>query len=400
MPLTQANTKDSDDHGRSALAAGGLTRTEAMARFERTGLPHRRLEGWRWSDFRQEPRGALAHEAGAEPADPFEGYSGALLTLSAQGWALAEGEQGGLIAVGRPDVAPEEIDGPLALLAFASSSGPQDMAFELAGTGGPAVRIRVNGEANLRRDGVLRLRIPAGAKAQIFESYLVRDGFTNTVVEIDIAEGAEVTRTVFLAGGVQARIASAAIVRLSASSRFEQTALSLGAGAARLETRLRHCGAGSHAVLNGAYLLSEGAHSDMTTHVRHSTTHATSRQRVKGVCRAGGRGVFQGKYLIDRGAQGSDAEMRHDGLLLAEGAQINTKPELEIYADDVSCSHGAATGAIDPALLFYMRQRGVPESEAMSLVVRSFLAQAFENCDELVSQLLLDAAAVRLGTLT
>ena len=181
-------------------------------------------------------------------------------------------------------------------------------------------------------------------------------------------------------------------IELHQGAKLHQTSLALGAKLARIETRIDHFVGGSEAVLNGAYLAGGGFHADMTSHVRHSQPGCVTRQDVKGAARAGGKGVFQGKFLVARDAQKTDAEMQHNALLLEEGAEINAKPELEIYADDVQCAHGNTAGALDPAALFYMRQRGIPEAEARAMLTESFIAEAFTAADPAIADILLTEA--------
>lgn len=118
---------------------------------------------------------------------------------------------------------------------------------------------------------------------------------------------------------------------------------------------------------------------DLTTLLRHAAPRARSSQQVRTVLDGPACGVYQGKIVVDRGADGTDARQQSRALLLSEGAEMDTKPELEILADDVKCTHGAATGAIDPLALFYLRTRSIPEKEARALLVRAFVAELSET---------------------
>ncbi len=130
--------------------------------------------------------------------------------------------------------------------------------------------------------------------------------------------------------------------------------------------------------LNGAQLLRGVQHADFTSVVRHDAPRCASRQTVKNVLAGRSRGVFQGRIEVARGAQKTDGYQMSQALLLSPDAEIDTKPELEIFADDVKCSHGATVGELDPAQMFYLRTRGVPEPEARAMLVRAFLAEALE----------------------
>src|SRR5262249_34868273 len=123
-------------------------------------------------------------------------------------------------------------------------------------------------------------------------------------------------------------------------------------------------------------MVGEGRHADLTSVIAHNVGGASTRQLVKGVARKGGRGVFQGRIHVAHGAQETDARQHHQALMLEEGAEIDAKPELEIFADDVQCAHGNAIGALDEHQLFYTRSRGIPEAEARAMLVEAFLAEA------------------------
>jgi Fe-S cluster assembly protein SufD len=130
--------------------------------------------------------------------------------------------------------------------------------------------------------------------------------------------------------------------------------------------------------LNGAQLLGGDQHADFTTVVRHDAPSTTSRQTVKNVLAGRSQGVFQGRIEVARVAQKTDGYQMNQALLLSPEAEIDTKPELEIFADDVKCSHGATVGELDAEQLFYLRSRGIPDAEARSMLVRAFLAESLE----------------------
>ena len=125
--------------------------------------------------------------------------------------------------------------------------------------------------------------------------------------------------------------------------------------------------------LNGAYLLSGKQHADTTSKIDHRVEHGRSNQTYKGVIADHGKGVFQGKIHVHPHAQKTDGYQLNQALLLSDHAEINSKPELEIYADDVKCSHGATVGQLDTNALFYLRSRGIPEAAARALLVQSFI---------------------------
>jgi Fe-S cluster assembly protein SufD len=148
---------------------------------------------------------------------------------------------------------------------------------------------------------------------------------------------------------------------------------------ARAEIHTELTGPGATAHLNAAQLLTGVQHADLTSVVRHAAPHGTSRQTVKHVLAGRSRGVFQGRIEVARHAQKTDGYQMNQALLLSPDAEIDCKPELEIFADDVKCSHGATVGELDPEQLFYLRSRGIPDNEARAILVRAFLTEAIET---------------------
>ena len=173
---------------------------------------------------------------------------------------------------------------------------------------------------------------------------------------------------------------------------YDSFTLNLGARMARTEVHARLAGPGATTHLNGAQLLSGTQHADFTTVVRHDAPHGTSRQTVKNVLAGRSRGVFQGRIEVARHAQKTDGYQMSQSLLLSPDAEIDTKPELEIFADDVKCSHGATVGELDAEQLFYLRSRGIPDAEARSMLVRAFLAEALDAVTHEAARAVLESA--------
>ncbi|MGE0408133.1 MAG: Fe-S cluster assembly protein SufD, partial [Amphiplicatus sp.] len=226
----------------------------------------------------------------------------------------------------------------------------------------------------------LALSLNEGAAATIIESFdAIGAYFSNSLMEIDIAEGAALARLALQDGSDRGVETSFVAARLGARAEFRQTALLLGAKAARLETRIACEGDGAKISLHSASALSGARHADVTSHVTHAAEGVVTRQSHKSAIRDRARGVFQGKFLIARGAQKTAAQMTAKALLLSDAAEANHKPELEIYADDVQCAHGSTAGALDEDALFYLRQRGLDAQAARALLVEAFLNEAFED---------------------
>jgi Fe-S cluster assembly protein SufD len=165
---------------------------------------------------------------------------------------------------------------------------------------------------------------------------------------------------------------------IAEAGTYDSFALNLGARIARSELHAHLIGARGLTHLNGAQLLGGSQHADFTTVVRHDAPNCTSRQTVKNVLAGRSRGVFQGRIEVARAAQKTDGYQMNQALLLSPDAEIDTKPELEIFADDVKCSHGATVGELDAEQLFYLRSRGIPDAEARSILVRAFLAESLD----------------------
>lgn len=199
------------------------------------------------------------------------------------------------------------------------------------------------------------------------------------LLDVSIAPGGRLTRIVVQGGIDGGVVLDAAHVRIGAGGVFRQFVLAEGAKLARIETHVQIEGEGAQVTLNGIYMAGAGRHADLTSVVHHNCAGGVTRQLTKGAARRGGRGVFQGKIVVAPGAQKTDARQYHHGLLLESGAEIFAKPELMIHADDVQCAHGNTAGGLDESGLFYLRARGVPESQARALLIEAFLGDAIPN---------------------
>jgi Fe-S cluster assembly protein SufD len=229
----------------------------------------------------------------------------------------------------------------------------------------------------------LKVQVIAGCKAVLLESYEGRgEGyFANVLIDVELGKDASLERIVVADEPDQAVSVSTSEVRLAAGARFSQTVLTTGAKLQRHETQVRHPGGGASVRMDGVYVLSDRRHADITTEVVHAGLEGETSQIVKGVAGGQSRGVFQGRIVVAEGADKTDARMRHDALLLSDAAEVDAKPELEIYADDVSCAHGNTVGALDDEALFYARQRGMPLDLARAMLTAAFVAEAVERIE-------------------
>ncbi len=218
-----------------------------------------------------------------------------------------------------------------------------------------------------------RIDVAAGDHVVRFDTYREVLDVTHEETLITVGEGASLIRVVILDEPSNTVSIRRSTVQTAPGSTFKQYVFSTGAKFQRFETHVSHAGHGAHVEMNGAYLLKGQRHFDLTTRVTHGEVDGTTAQLIKGLVRDTATGVFQGRILVERGADGTDARMRHQALILNDGAHIRAKPELEIYADDVQCAHGNTIGALDEEALFFAMSRGIPEDAARAMLTQAFV---------------------------
>jgi Fe-S cluster assembly protein SufD len=372
----------------NARAGDSAARAQAFDRFAKARFPHRRVEGWRWSDFNAALRGhegvrATLHETAPPLGSDLAGLKPLELRIvngriDAPAGDMPDGLRCGVIdAVPTiPDLEPH----PIASLNVAMTK--KALGIEIADGADfarPIIIRHVNTGAGFSFAQTL-LRLTAGAKATIIETYEGDGaGFYSHLEHLVLKDGAELRRAVIQETGDDAVIHSICAAKIEGAARFNQTALSTGARLSRHETHAHFYAAGAVANIDSASLLAGTRHADFTSEVVFVGEGCETRQRHKGVARDRGRNVFQGKFKVQRTAQKTDARMNAAALLLSETAETDHKPELEIYADDVQCAHGSTAGALDENAIFYMRQRGLDEAAARALLIEAFVAEAFDN---------------------
>jgi len=309
-------------------------------------LPSRRDEDWRWTDLRglirAVPPASPVHDGGL-PVGPFAGVEG------------------------------DEI-------AIVNGRGPDLLTVAAGETRIAALRFYSGAQAGAHFSR-MAITVGEGASLTLLETYetAAADYLVGAEIDISLGQGARLERIVIAADGAEGASTSMALVIMAPEARFAQTLLTHGARRQRLETRVDHPGAGAHARLDGVYLLSDKRHADLTTVVTHAGVGGDTDQLTKGVAADQARGVFQGRIVVSPGADKTDAKMGHHALILSDRAEIDAKPELEIWADDVSCSHGNTVGALDEEALFYARQRGIPEAEARAMLTGAFVGEVVDR---------------------
>jgi Fe-S cluster assembly protein SufD len=203
--------------------------------------------------------------------------------------------------------------------------------------------------------------------------------FSNAVTEIAVGPGATVDHYALQEGGRGAFHIATAGADLEAGSSLSTCGASLGSRLARSTLSVRFGGPGGHGALSGLYLVDGQQHVDHHVTVDHAVPRCSSQQLYKGVLDGASRAVFNGRIIVRPDAQKTDASQTNKHLLLSEGAEVDSKPQLEIFADDVRCTHGAAEGQLAPEALFYLRSRGLGEDAARALLTYGFAREVVDR---------------------
>jgi Fe-S cluster assembly protein SufD len=393
--------------GAGAVAA---LREAAFRRFENDGLPHRRIEEWKYTDLRALMRDAKplagvpdaaakarGRNAGAALASiearrivfvdgafapELSDLAGleAGLTISSLGQALATGDPQVLAHIGR--IVPTD-DVAVALnTAFMGDGAVIHVAAGVA-LARPIHLVFVNvgpePAAVFARSLVV---IEQGARAMLVESHEgAGDYQVNSALELKVGDAAHVDHIKMTGDGAGALHVASLMAQIGAHARFNEFLFTTGAAVARNQLFVRFAGEGAIAHICGASLLRGRQHADTTLVADHAVGDCTSREVFKSVLDGEARGVFQGKIIVRPHAQKTDAKMATHALLLSETAEADNKPELEIFADDVQCGHGATSGDLDEDLLFYLKARGIPAKEAEALLIQAFVGEAVEGIE-------------------
>ena len=248
----------------------------------------------------------------------------------------------------------------------------------------------------------LVIRAAAGSTSRIVVRHLGDDAerLVNAVVDVEVGPDAAVHFYRMLDSGERTFHIERLEATVAQRGLFVAHDAQLGAGLARLDLHARLAAPQAAAELTGLFLADGTRHLDTHVHVDHLAVATRSLQDYRGIAAGRGRAVFNGKAVVHPDAQQSQARQTSRNLLLTPGAEIDTKPELEIYADDVQCSHGATTGQLDPAALFYLRSRGLTELEARNALTRAFTGAVVSRMDHApFAQMVRDALDARLATL-
>jgi Fe-S cluster assembly protein SufD len=225
------------------------------------------------------------------------------------------------------------------------------------------------------------------SSATLIESFVSSSGgkyFTNAIAEIVLKDGAQLEHYHLQRESHNAYHVSTTSAELGRASRYDTTSINLGAQLSRHDVSVVMDHEGAETAVDGLYMVGSDQHSDTHSVIDHKQPHCTSHQLYKGILDGNGRAVFNGKVFVREGAQKTDAQQTNKNLLLSEKARVDTKPQLEIYADDVKCAHGAAVGQIDPEQLFYLEARGIGRDLGRSLLTYGF-------AEELIGKIKIDS---------
>lgn len=367
-------------------------RRDAINVFREKGLPHRRLEDWKYTDLRRVLGSdlPLATSGKGEGADPLAAIQGPRVRFVNGFFVSTDAMPKGVEVVSLSKALGGQVD--WVRKALGSAPRPE---------GHPMLALNTA----LMRDGVA-IRIAKGtalaepiviihegqAGRQLVRNLIVLEESAEGIIiethtggsdaqqvqqtsEILVGDNAKLTHIRLQdAGGETVHLATD-LVGVGRDALYDGFVVTTGGELARQESHIEFQGEGAEARISGTYLLSGKQHADVTTRINHAVPRCTSREVFKGVIADKARGVFQGKIIVAKDAQKTDGHQLNKTLLLSPKAEIDTKPELEIYADDVKCSHGATTGQIDENQLFYLRARGIDEATARGLLIHSFISE-------------------------
>jgi Fe-S cluster assembly protein SufD len=397
---------------RERLPAAGKVaelRRQALESYERSGLPHRRIEDWKYTDLRVLIRevlpiaaapdaAALKRAEAALKADTIEGARRLVLVDGAFAPALSSisGPEKGLNvrslreALGGGDSALQaqlfSLDAANPMVALNSAMLTDGVVIEVADGTVLSQPLHVVHIATATASSMFTrslLRLGKHAAATLVESYVAAAGGKNYQAHdslvIAISDNSRLDHVRLVEDAADAVNISSAAVTLGAHAHYNTFGLTSGAAVSRYQANIAFAGEGSRVETNGVNLLKGRQHADTTLFMDHAVPHCDSREVFRAVVDDAAHSVFQGRIIVRPDAQKTDAKMMTRALLLSDDAEADNKPELEIFADDVTCGHGATSGALDESLLFYLRARGLPEKEAQALLIQAFVGEAIES---------------------
>ena len=374
----------------------GLTgvRAGARQRWLETGWPDHRAEQWRFTRLSNVEKMALRPAQKASSASGSQCIS-AILPDNAVALSFSNGV---LDIAGLADlpagVSASLLDGNDTVLAKVADLVPQshpisDLSLAAMSSGVhleivgsievPIIFVFTGDDYSLSAHPVVSVRLRDGASAVLGEWHQAAVGLSAPLMSIDIGVKARLDYAKVQQDSTTSAHLAATGLRLGEGAVFDGFQISAGGQLARLETHVTLSGENADCTLSAIYLGRANQHHDITTHMSHLRGHCVSNQIIRGVLDDTGRGVFQGKVYVAPDAQKTDGQQMSRALLLSRKAEADAKPELEIYADDVLCAHGATVGELDETQLFYCKSRGINEKTARAMLISAFLNDAIDS---------------------
>jgi Fe-S cluster assembly protein SufD len=385
-------------------------RRQAFEVFARAGLPHRRIEDWKYTDLRVLMREVLP------PAATPDAASLQRADAAAKPHAIAGTRRlvlvDGVFAANLSDLANPESVLSIRSLREVLESSDAGLQEQLLNPGNSDPMVALN--SAMMTDGLVievaagavlkqplhiihvataaqpaamftrsLLKLGKGAGATLVESYIAASGAKTYQVhdslQLSIGDDARLDHVRLVEDGREAFNITSSVVSLGAHAHFNTFGMTSGGSVSRYQAIIAVAGEHSRVETNGVNLLNGRQHADTTLFLDHAVPNCASREIFRAVVDDRGHSVFQGRIMVRPKAQKTDAKMMTRALLLSDEAEADNKPELEIFADDVTCGHGATTGALDESLLFYLRARGLSEKEAQALLIQAFVGEAIET---------------------
>ena len=384
-------------------------RREALERFAETGLPSTRVEAWKYTNLKTladiDLRTATGDDAKATvAADALPAIDGAYRVVFVNGRHRPDLSTAGPAPAGVSlSTVGEAADDDVLKAALGAAARPDghvlvdlNTAFLADGcvlkikagtTVEPAVHlvfVAADGKGHALAHHPRNVIVAGeGSHATVVESHVaMADGavyWSNPVAEIVVEAGARLGHVKVQADSRAATHLAFARARVAAGGRYDSFVMTLGAALSRNEIEVVLDGEAAQCHLNGTYLVNGRQHADTTTFIEHAKPNCESREVYKGVLDGKAKGVFQGKIRVAQDAQKTNGHQLSRAILLSDEAEVSAKPELEIYADDVKCSHGATAGELDDESMFYLRSRGIPADEARRLLIRAFVDELIDG---------------------
>lgn len=386
-------------------APASAARDSAVALLRERGLPTRRVEAWHYTDLRNLIKGfpGLVESASKPEVEAWLGSTTAIIpsarlsflngrlvvedampagvTAKAASPATGFRDASDMVGIVNAMFASRGVE--IVVADGAQVEAPVELLHGMAGEGAAALRHSV--------------KIGAGAKAVVLERHVGRGGLashSNTVTDLEVGDGGDLLWLFAQEEGEAATHLSQLNIRLGADAKLTLLLLNAGGALVRREVDIVSSGENSELSIRGVNLIGGTSHIDVTTVLRHEVPGVTANELFRNVATERGHGVFQGQIRVAKEAQKTDARMACNTLLLSDDAEFSAKPELEIFADDVQCGHGATVTDIVDEHLFYLRARGIPQREARSMLVQAFVQEVFDDLEDEGMRDALDARIV------